>query len=86
MAVSSRAQYMAAACLYLAGKVEEQPKKVKDLVPLVAKLRPRGEPLTPQQEAELADSNSKVRREREEGYVCKLSCGVWWEQGHGETR
>jgi hypothetical protein len=52
---------MSAACLYLAGKVEEQPKKVKDLVPLLFKLRPRPEtPMTQQLEAELQDSNSKV--------------------------
>eukprot|EP00038_Savillea_parva_P011345 m.196884 g.196884 ORF g.196884 m.196884 type:complete len:328 (+) comp19927_c0_seq1:462-1445(+) len=33
--------YMAAACLFVAGKVEEQPKKLKDLLPCVFKLYPR---------------------------------------------
>ena len=52
---------MAATCLYLAGKAEEQPKKVKDIIPLVYKLRSLHDPtITPQLEAELLDMNSKV--------------------------
>jgi hypothetical protein len=52
---------MAAACLYLAGKVEEQPKKIKEFVPLVFKLRPRSDTITPQMETDIQDTNSKVR-------------------------
>lgn len=40
--------YMAAACLFVAGKVEEQPKKLKDLLPVFYEMYPRkrtnGEP------------------------------------------
>eukprot|EP00041_Stephanoeca_diplocostata_P015948 m.309718 g.309718 ORF g.309718 m.309718 type:complete len:487 (+) comp20201_c0_seq4:251-1711(+) len=45
--------YLAAACLFVAGKVEEQPKKLKDLLPWVYKYYPRkpGEP--PRRSAEL---------------------------------
>ena len=68
---------MAATCLYLAGKVEEQPKKVKDIIPLVHKLRPRELPLTPQMEADMLDTNSKVLIRRRKGkWLCSHSISI----------
>lgn len=50
---------MAVACLYVAGKVREQPKKLRDVLPFVYQLLPRYDQASP----ELLDPNGSLYRE-----------------------
>eukprot|EP00035_Acanthoeca_spectabilis_P040389 m.69483 g.69483 ORF g.69483 m.69483 type:complete len:344 (+) comp9968_c0_seq2:505-1536(+) len=56
--------YMAAACLFVAGKVEEQPKKLRDLLPCVYQLYPRkSQPTGPNGESVVQPFGQKMMTE-----------------------